>query len=90
MLKRQRGRPTTASRLDTQRLTMRGRFLAKAEEYHREAIARDPALAEAHVRLGRVLQQRGKLAEARAALEAARRLESPSEIGYLATLFLAV
>ena len=68
---------------------MRERFLEKAEEYHREAIAHDPALAEAHVRLGRVLQQRGKLPEARAALEAARRLESPSEVGYLATLFLA-
>lgn len=74
---------------DTWMLTMRGRFLEKAEEYHREAIVRDPALAEAHVRLGRVLQERGKLPEARAALESARRLESPSEIGYLATLFLA-
>ena len=74
---------------DTWELTMRERFLAKAEEYHREAIARDPALAEAHVRLGRVLQQRGKFPDARAALEAARRLESASEVGYLATLFLA-
>jgi tetratricopeptide (TPR) repeat protein len=74
---------------DTWEMRMRERFLEKAEEYHREAIARDPALAEAHVRLGRVLQQRGKLADARAALEAARRLESPSEVGYLATLFLA-
>jgi tetratricopeptide (TPR) repeat protein len=63
---------------DTWELTMRERYLAKAEEYHREAIARDPALAEAHVRLGRVLQQRGKLSDARAALETARRLTSAS------------
>jgi tetratricopeptide (TPR) repeat protein len=86
-----KGLQKTNSRVprDTWELTMRDRFLEKAEEYHREAIARDPALAEAHVRLGRVLQQRGKLADARAALEAARRLESPSEVGYLATLFLA-
>jgi tetratricopeptide (TPR) repeat protein len=76
---------------DTWDQTMRERLLEKAEEYHREAIARDSALAEAHVRLGRVLQQRGKLDDARAALEAARRLEAsaPSEISYLATLFLA-
>lgn len=74
---------------DTAVLIARGRRLEKAEEYHREAIARDPALAEAHVRLGRVLQQRGKLTEARAALETARKLDSPGEVGYLATLFLA-
>jgi hypothetical protein len=74
---------------DTWEHTMRERYLAKAEEYHREATTRDPALAEAHMRLGRVLQQRGKLPEARAALEAARRLESASDVGYLAALFLA-
>jgi tetratricopeptide (TPR) repeat protein len=88
---------------DTWELTMRGRFLAKAEEYHREAAARDPAFAEAHMRLGRVLQLRGKLPDARTSLETARRLasesaagavvapgsESASHVGYLATLFLA-
>jgi tetratricopeptide (TPR) repeat protein len=82
---------------DTWELTMRDRFLAKAEEYHREATARDPAFAEAHMRLGRVLQLRGKLSDARAALETARRLASESaaaddsanQVGYLATLFLA-
>jgi tetratricopeptide (TPR) repeat protein len=67
----------------------RERFLAEAEAYHREAIARDTTLAEAHVRLGRVLQQRGKLADARAELETARRLASGGHVGYLATLFLA-
>jgi tetratricopeptide (TPR) repeat protein len=74
---------------DTWDQRMRERYLLKAEEYHREAITRDPALAEAHVRLGRVLQLRGKLPDARKELEAARRLESASEVGYLATLFLA-
>jgi tetratricopeptide (TPR) repeat protein len=82
---------------DTWELTMKDRFLAKAEEYHREATARDPALAEAHMRLGRVLQLRGKLSDGRAALETARRLASESaaaddsanQVGYLATLFLA-
>jgi tetratricopeptide (TPR) repeat protein len=88
MVKRLKRTNTTVPR-DTWNLTTRERFLEKAEEYHREAIARDAALAEAHVRLGRVLQQRGKLEDARAVLEAARRLESPSEVGYLATLFLA-
>jgi tetratricopeptide (TPR) repeat protein len=88
MLKRLTRTDTRVPR-DAWELTMRDRFLEKAEEYHRGAIARDPTLAEAHVRLGRVLQQRGKLADARATLEAARRMESPSEMGYLATLFLA-
>jgi tetratricopeptide (TPR) repeat protein len=74
---------------DTWEQQVRDRHLEKAEEYHRQAIAHDAALAEAHVRLGRVLQQRGKLPDARAELEAARKLESPSEVGYLATLFLA-
>jgi tetratricopeptide (TPR) repeat protein len=88
MVKRLKQTNTRVPR-DTWNQTTRERLLGKAEEYYREAIARDPALAEAHVRLGRVLQQRGKLDDARAALEAARRLESPSEVGYLATLFLA-
>jgi tetratricopeptide (TPR) repeat protein len=88
MLK-QRQQDVKVAPRDTAVLIARGRRLEKAEEYHREAIARDSTLAEAHVRLGRVLQQRGKLTEARAALETARKLESPSEVGYLATLFLA-
>jgi tetratricopeptide (TPR) repeat protein len=89
MIKRRPKQTTGAIPRDTRELIVRERLLGNAEEYHREAIARDPALAEAHVRLGHVLQQRGKLAEARAALETARRLESPSEVSYLATLFLA-
>lgn len=89
VLKRQKTSPDSLVPNDTQRLRMRERFLEKAEEYHREAIKRDPALAEAHVRLGRVLELRGKLADARAELEAARKLEAPREMSYLATLFLA-
>jgi tetratricopeptide (TPR) repeat protein len=91
MLKRLKLPETRVTRVptDTRIETARLRFLEKAEEYHREATTRDPNLAEAQVRLGRVLAQRGKLAEALVVLEAARRLESPSEIGYLAALFLA-
>lgn len=89
VLKRLKGPADNRVPSDTQLLRMRERFLEKAEEYHREAIKREPALAEAHVRLGRVLHLRRKLADARAELEAARRLEAPREMAYLATLFLA-
>jgi len=64
--------------------------LDAAEEYHRAALKIDPRLAEAHMRLGRVLQERGgRAAEARRSLETARDLKPPSDIGYLAALFLA-
>jgi tetratricopeptide (TPR) repeat protein len=43
----------------------------KAEDYFRDALKADPSLAEAHLRLGRVLRLRGKLKEARQELEAA-------------------
>lgn len=71
------------------RRVLRNAGLSNAETFYRAAVARDPQLAEAHLRLGRVLHQRGKLAEARLSLETARDLNPVSELGYLTALFLA-
>ncbi len=49
-----------------------------AESLLREAVARDPADARAHVRLGHVLEQKGRLAEALAEYEAAIRADPSS------------
>jgi hypothetical protein len=70
------------------RLTLAGR-LARAESYHRDAVRCDPTLAEAQLRLGRVLHLRKKFSEARRSLETARDLRPVSDIGYLSALFLA-
>ena len=75
--------------LERWRDTVRSSGLEHAEEFHREAIKVQPTLAEAHMRLGRVLYLRHKLPEARKALETARDLEPVNEIGYLTALFLA-
>lgn len=75
--------------MSTRRRMLRHSHLEKAEAYHRAAVHADPRLAEAHMRLGRVLQEQGQRAEARRSLETARDLKPPSDIGYLAALFLA-
>lgn len=82
--------PPSGTRLvESWRRVLRNTGLNNAETFLREAVARDPKLAEAHMHLGRVLYQRGKLAEARQSLEAARDLNPVSELGYLTALFLA-
>lgn len=65
----------------------RRRALERAELHYREALARAPGRLEARLRLGRVLQQRDKLTEARTLLTP---LTSATEdrLAYLASLFL--
>jgi tetratricopeptide (TPR) repeat protein len=75
------------------RRQQRREYLDKAAGHFRDALKIDPALAEARVRLGRVLKERGKLPEARRELEAAvasvAASPSPSMfVHYLGTLFL--
>jgi tetratricopeptide (TPR) repeat protein len=60
-----------------------------AMDHYREALGLDPAHVEARVRLGRVLQLRGDLKEARAVLEDALDPEPPMVLHYLGSLFLA-
>lgn len=63
--------------------------LKSAEKYYRDALKFDASLVEARVRLGRVLQQRGMLAEARTELEAVfgQQDAEPAQ-RYLASMFL--
>lgn len=63
-------------------------LLQSAEKHLRNALKFDPSLVEAHLRLGRVLQQRGLLPDARAELEAALGPDTPLPIRYLASMFL--
>jgi VWFA-related protein len=64
--------------------------LRDAEKYYRRAIETDPDLEEAHLRLGRVLQQRGGERVEEAARELAWSIEHSSDpyLLYLANLFL--
>jgi tetratricopeptide (TPR) repeat protein len=66
----------------------RWEYLDGAAEHFRAALALDDRLAEARVRLGRVLQERGKLPEARRELEAAMAGAPPAILSYLGSLFL--
>jgi tetratricopeptide (TPR) repeat protein len=59
-----------------------------AEGSYRRALELDPALEEAHLRLGRVLSLRNELKGARAELEPVARSSAPARIRYLAHLFL--
>jgi tetratricopeptide (TPR) repeat protein len=79
------------------RRQQRREYLDKAAGHFRDALTIDATLAEARVRLGRVLKERGKLPEARRELEAAVATiatspSSPSSppafVDYLGTLFL--
>jgi tetratricopeptide (TPR) repeat protein len=60
-----------------------------AIEHYRAALREDPLHAEASVRLGRVLQLRGDLKEARKAFEDAVVQEPPMVMHYLGSMFLA-
>jgi tetratricopeptide (TPR) repeat protein len=63
--------------------------LKSAEKYFREALKLDSSLVEARMRLGRVLQQRGLMQDARTELEAAfGQPGAPPAIRYLASIFL--
>lgn len=63
--------------------------LKNAEKHLREALKLDPSLAEARLRLGHVLQQRGSMQEARGELEALfGEPDLPAVIRYLASMFL--
>lgn len=63
--------------------------LAAAERYYRRAIAADPALHEARLRLGRVLARRGRSAEAATELQLTVDSGLDSTLEYFAQLFLA-
>jgi tetratricopeptide (TPR) repeat protein len=70
------------------RRRQRREYLDKAAAHFRDALSIDNTLAEARVRLGRVLQERGKLPEARRELEAAIAAPPPAVVHYFASLFL--
>jgi tetratricopeptide (TPR) repeat protein len=61
--------------------------LEAARQALRAAIATDPSLAEAHLRLGRVAWRLGEAAEARAALQAALARSTGGRTAFLAHLF---
>ena len=63
-------------------------LLAVAEQNYRAALARDPALLEAAVRLGRVLALQGKRAPALEILSETRKKLDGGFLAYLAALFL--
>jgi tetratricopeptide (TPR) repeat protein len=63
-------------------------YLDKAADHFRDALTIDHTLAEARVRLGRVLQERGKLPDARRELEAAVAASPPAVVHYAGSLFL--
>lgn len=63
-------------------------LLARAEKHFLAAVDRDPAFAEARVRLARVMTQRGRPAEAAPELRRAIGLTSDKEVKYYAHLFL--
>ena len=63
--------------------------LKSAEKHFREALKFDSSLVEARMRLGRVLQQRGSMQDARTELEAVfGQQDAPPAIRYLASMFL--
>lgn len=62
--------------------------LRRAERLFRGALAADPLLIEARVRLGRVLFDEGRLDEAQSELERARKEGGDRFVHYLALLFL--
>jgi tetratricopeptide (TPR) repeat protein len=62
--------------------------LREAEKHYRRAIELEPGLAEAHLRLGRVLQRRGRAKQARAELSWVVENSSQSQLLALAQLFL--
>ena len=63
-------------------------FHQSAEQLLRKALAVDPGLVEARVRLGRLLQTNGRLEESRIELERARDEAINPSLVYLAALFL--
>lgn len=63
--------------------------LAAAERYYRRAIAADPALHEARLRLGRVLAQRGRPVDAATELQRTVDSDLDPSLEYYAQLFLA-
>ena len=78
------GRATSVEDVDEEKeLRQAGEILARA-------VAAEPGLLEARLRLGRVLYRRGDLAGAARELEAARSNTKQLEIKYLATVFLGL
>jgi tetratricopeptide (TPR) repeat protein len=81
--------PTTTQAANGWRRATQAMRLKNAEDRFRIALKIDPQLAEARMRLGRVLQQRGKLREAHAELEAVlNQPDAPAVVRYLASMFL--
>jgi tetratricopeptide (TPR) repeat protein len=65
-----------------------GRELDAAADFYRRALAADPQLAEARIRLGRVLGLQGRAEEAVRELESALAADLDSQHRYFALLFL--
>jgi tetratricopeptide (TPR) repeat protein len=81
--------PTAVMAAGPWRRNARQMRLKSAEKYFRAALQSDSSLAEARLRLGRVLQQRGLLPEARTELEGVfAQPAAPPAIRYLASMFL--
>jgi tetratricopeptide (TPR) repeat protein len=78
------GRPSSTEEVNVDK------ELRQAAEMLSAAVAADPGLLEARLRLGRVLYKRGDLAGAARELEAARESTKQPEIKYLATVFLGL
>ena len=85
---RQTEPPTKQNPSASWRRQKRREYLDKAAQHFRDALKIDETLAEARVRLGRVLQERGKLPDARRELEAAVAAQPPAVVHYFASLFL--
>jgi tetratricopeptide (TPR) repeat protein len=74
--------------LREQRRQKRRAFLERAETLYRRVLAVEPALAEAQLRLGRVLHAQDRLSEAHESLHAVTETTRDPELQYLAHLFL--
>jgi tetratricopeptide (TPR) repeat protein len=80
--------PTKQNPSASWRRRQRREYLDKAAGHFRDALTMDVTLIEARVRLGRVLQERGKLPDARRELEAAVAAPPPAVLHYFASMFL--
>jgi tetratricopeptide (TPR) repeat protein len=81
--------PAVGPDANASRQAMIKKLRNSAIEHYRAALSENPVHAEARVRLGRALQLRGDLKEAREAFEAAVVQEPPMVLHYLGSMFLA-
>jgi Tfp pilus assembly protein PilF len=74
--------------IDAARVTPARMHLTFAEAHYRRALGLDESLAEAQLRLGRILYLRGESKQAREQFQAVARRPAPVRIQYLSHLFL--